>query len=414
MVENAAMRHFYNRMYETSGSKDCSFLDFFHSYYVKFLRTKALASNSRLNGFSLADFPYRNKIEKLRVLCTDLLTSRWDPLSSENNTLSLDESDLGFLKEGKSNLEYPKHSFSSSAFVQPCPDGKLVLPEGRFHIGYGKYYSRFLTLAPEVFKTELKNSLPRSTGDTIYAELRGGDYFNGNRGASIFKEVISVDRAKYPEVNMVELEDLIVKPVGQHFLGLYSRTGEVVVPIDLGFLDARQTAPIRQLLSCFCPSWSFSLPAHWPKAKLEPTTICQRPRVIFDDNLVISRKRWLVPSSQLVWQEDQRSEAELALAVQIWILENRIPSIFFAKAVPVTDLAEVSFTLKNQQVRDQMIGKWTKSHPIDLLNPSGLRRFRRLSKAITKSGNNFLLEIEEAFPLSNSKQEEWVFLLNNY
>jgi hypothetical protein len=264
---------------------------------------------------------------------------------------------------------------SLSLFAQLVPtgggDAHVVLPNGRYLAGYGKYFSRFLyTLPDEVSRRAYRENLALT--EEYLAEICGDAAFNANLHPPLLRWEIS-----YPTGEAGQLErqlssaDLEVRrdPADRNALCICHRpTGTPVIPVDLGFLNPRMRPPLYQLLSQFGPPVNFGfplppirpMPPHPPVAA-EPKTpegladgapaqpdgpeatpavsqpvldVVYRPRIVFGKRLVLTRRSWSVPHDRFPRWPPGTQQVDFLLAVHRWRRQYGIPEQVYVRVYP--------------------------------------------------------------------------------
>jgi hypothetical protein len=390
-VENAAMRHFYDRFYGPEAGA-VPLLSFYRDYFVGFLNGSS--SRSRLGaGFSLADFPLHESVRALRTRLADAVRDRWaaDPDAS---FLRLEETDLVFLEEAA-----PTHGFpcSVAVFVQPLRDGSLVLPHGNFNPGFGKFVSRFLDVLDPDFAEAVRQG-NRGTPEEVLAEILGDDNFNANLHPELLDHAVVAPWTRlHPGLvgRPVPVEELAVVRQGSDTLRLSRQAdGRTVFPIDLGFLDARQRSPLDRLMACFGPPCSFSMTLPW---LADPGKV-RRPRIVFSGKIVLGRATWRFSRSLLPVPEPNEGEGAWFVRLREWRKRWCLPEeAFFRVRDPREAYTDTPFLRAGELDRAGLAG-WRRAQLLDFRNPFSVNTWRKAVKQVAAADRETVVEFQEMLP----------------
>lgn len=372
-TELANMRQFFNNYYKDS-SAEINLLQFYEDYYREHFKAhleKQQKVQYQKNTEELKDYNISNpfglnlikEIHNAGRNISSLVVKKWldNPNATEMN-ITIDE-----LKTATECVEDLTHNnFSVSLFVQLIPQSKyekqnrLILTNGHYLAGFGKYFSRFLYL----FDSKVLDGIYKSNNDIndeVFAEISGDANFNANLHPPLLKYEIS-----YPttEVGFAEVPlkctDIIVEKdmIDSNKLRLkHKKRNTYVVPIDLGFLNPMMRPPLFQLLAKFSPPCNFSMQLpEMPiqisndgkrsetnrqedennQTKREPKeSMVYRPRILFDDRIVLSRRCWFVPKTLLPQMNVDETDFEYFVRVNKWRTENNIPDEVYVRIRPL-------------------------------------------------------------------------------
>jgi hypothetical protein len=239
-------------------------------------------------------------------------------------------------------------------------------------VGYGKYFSRFLHLLPEVVTETLKEHNQSLSAHRI-AEICGDAHFNANLHPPLLDWEISYPTGESgPTENRIVTADLAVRrdQHDQHRLALWEvSSGRRIVPVDLGFLNPRMRPPLFQLLSRFTPACNISIriPDSVERqfqitstgstvrpTKAEPSIekVIYRPRVILDEGIVIARRRWQIPSAFCPRKVTSMRQSEYFLQLQKWRRILKIPDEVFVRVQPVPAFNHTAMEKQAAQIED--------------------------------------------------------------
>jgi hypothetical protein len=122
------------------------------------------------------------------------------------------------------------------------------------------------------------------------------------------------------------------------------------------------------------------------------TRIRVRPRIIYEDNLILQRKAWWVPKELLPERGSQETHWQYFVRVNLWRIKLEIPDEIFVFVYPSLQPQQLGDDALRKIVRDDY-----KPQYISFKNPFWVRLFEKLAqKAPT------MMRIEEMLP--NSQQ----------
>lgn len=277
---------------------------------------------------------------------------------------------------------------------------RLLIQGSSYTTGFGKYFSRFLYMLPDDMQEQVRRENAGLTDDLL-AEICGDAQFNANLHPPLLRWEISYPTGESGAAEQqLRSSDIVVEPDPEDANALrltHAPTGSRVVPVDLGFLNPRMRPPLYQLLSRFTPPATFSpmvpespdprpapasgeasteaspaaaasphdgvhsesqpdgcdeaegaareaspeaavaeaAPAPQPEPKIQV-----RPRIMFEDTLVLARRRWLVPGALFPQREPHESAADFFLRASRWRAEHDIPETSFVRVLPHATTAQ--------------------------------------------------------------------------
>jgi len=239
--------------------------------------------------------------------------------------------------------------FPGSAYLQlVAPDDRASHYVGILNglaPGNGKTMSRFLEMFPEEV-TDLTRAHNRpAAGESRLAEVRDGSISNANMHPPLLDFEISSPGAQtsFPPEKQIPVSDLRVVIAGSGDIPLLlirHSTGERVEVLDLGFLGLPFRAPLLQLLV-----YGFSRAkymGYYPLTQaatvaasagpILPTQsggVVPRPRVVFDDRLILQRRNWTVGLDALPLRRPGETDASFYLRINDWRESHGIPERVF-------------------------------------------------------------------------------------
>lgn len=344
------MRHFFDSFYgETAGPVPLLrfYEDFYREHYKNHLEQEARARRGEprkpdasydfLNPFGLDSIA---RLVAARHRFVDLLEQAWSPPAEGRDEISLTAADL---REIARDLEpLPRTSGWSLTLygdlVAPAAPGehaRLVVQRGCYVTGFGKMFSRFLYLFPEDFEADLRRN-NRELGRDTLAELCDDANFNVNLHPPLIAQEISypIGESRGGRPGILP-SDLTVARVPREAGSLELRhalTGRTVLPVDTGFMNIKARSPLYKLLASFTPGPFFLLPV--AVGGDMDSTVAVRPRITFEDRIILFRKSWRVPGPVYPRKQPGETEREYFVRIARWRREQGIPEEVYVKLRP--------------------------------------------------------------------------------
>lgn len=442
----AAMRHFFDNEFFPA-ERSVPVLRFFEVYYRKHYRqhlANVLESRGMprqgqtydsANPFGLVEV---SKLTAMRGLWTEVVRRRWreSPGSVE---IGVAESDLPSSEfVAPLNPSLPR---STSVFCQIVPSSsrsphpRLVVPFGQLYSGYGKYFSRFLELVSDGFVNRVRQANERSY--ELIAEIAGDADFNANLHPQLTASVISYPtgdgEASFGDLRCVDLfvERDEYDPIALVLLDKAS--GRRVYPVDLGFLNTETRPALYQFLSAFSPPAAVNvvIPASLSEdasgVALQPGHVRYRPRIVYEERIVLSRRRWTLSHEGFPARLSGESDSDYFLRLNLWRVGHGIPRQVYVRLILPPDAASRSAqgdspapgagekdTIENQEDGDQAVDvpkedanvtprvrgqrrsarDYAKPQYVDFESPLLADLFARLPAAL----DEYVVLIEERYP----------------
>ena len=345
------------------------------------------------NPFNLE---FVERVKEGQADLTRLIQKRWreDPGRDE---IRIEREDLERILEGIPEADVECRSVSM--FVQHLPGagpgGRDALVANAYLAGFGKYFSRFLSLFPEDVQQEVLSE-NQKLSTQLLAEICGDAGFNANLHPPLLPWEISYPTGESgPTEAQLRSSEIAVErdSRSEHLLQLrHAPTGKRVLPVDLGFMNPRMRPPLYQLLSRFTPLLSFvvNIPssphdasaqakkaaqekekdpsedgpdeqAPQPAQAVPPVTpaILIRPRITYRGLMVLSRKAWTLRPEAFPKRNPADSEEEYFIQVDTWRRKHGIPAEVFMRVHPLapksapTPAADQGGEKKERSVADE-------------------------------------------------------------
>ncbi len=367
-AEVATMRRFFQQHYGP-GVESVPLLTFYEDYYRLHFKQhlERVAQGGRQDDYNSGNplgLAIIDEISEGRRRLAALMQRRWVN-SRESEVIDLDGRDLdAALRDVPSDSGV---AFSASAFAVLGEDVEgeaiIVLKDGGYAAGYGKFFSRFLYMLPLEVTEEIR-AQNEALSEDFLAEICGDANHNANLHPPLLPWAISYPTGSGADVGpTLRCSELSVEPDPHDPDALclrHAATGKRVSPVDLGFLNPRLRPPLYQLLIHFMPPVAFGplLPGHPPGPFPEPErgtsegttngaevlatagtdppepSITVRPRITFRRQLVLARRQWRVPDVLLPQLRPEESSASFFLRVNRWRAEHDIPERVYLKVHP--------------------------------------------------------------------------------
>ncbi len=324
-----------------------------------------------------------DQIQEANKALRKLLAERWRQ-SPEAEAIDLQSADLQEALKGVPPLGGGCNSVS--VFAQHLPgfnsDGTDGLVANTFLTGFGKYFSRFLSLFPASVEKDLYDENSRLSSQCL-AEICGDAGFNANLHPPLLRWEISYPTGETgPSEIQLSTADLQVEPHPGDPDALLLRhlpSRKQVIPVDLGFLNPRMRPPLFQLLSRFTPPSSFSFPLPEAQAtaaeekdekdknseeeekgasdgQQQPQPVAMisyRPRITYRGCLVLARRRWQISADLYPRRAPGESEQDYFLKVNRWQHKHGFPQQAFVRVQPLPGPAKPGPPPKQTPVEDE-------------------------------------------------------------
>lgn len=288
-----------------------------------------------------------------------------------------------------------KLSYSKSFFVQFYQERqkndnfKLVGVINGCFPGNGKLISRFLHLFDKKVTNDLKhfNQQIAENENFIFAENTDNSYFNANIHPSFCDyEIVSPssnnDSTKRFKLSVSDLSVRYSKEKKRLEL-IHKNLDQEIFVYDLGLQSLYSRSKLYQLLVQFNINYNeiFALFYRQIKdvLKIRPCydfdDIMIFPRVTFESQIIIQRKRWQVKKEKIPLKKSNNSDSEFFIILNEWRKSLLIDNEVFVKGIN---------NIRNDDRKPQYI---------NFLNPLCVKLFEKLASRITDS-----LIIEEMLP----------------
>ncbi|KMQ64770.1 hypothetical protein ACM46_11080 [Chryseobacterium angstadtii] len=246
-------------------------------------------------------------------------------------------------KENLNQLPFSKgSSVAGSAFLQFFDEhsetGTKAVVNGLMQ-GMGKMSGRFLHLFhPEISATHREYN-KRLFPDQLLIELNDDSSFNANIHPPLldFEVKMPASNTQMKKNQQIPLDRIIVGYHSDHDSLCLTDTvqNKEIYAFDLCLETITNRSNLYQLMSLFNPCIYVS---YFPLIQVIDDQYSKQftheeirifPRIVFEDQLILRRKGWLVPLNSVPVQHQEESHAMYFLRFHQWLLENSLPSSVF-------------------------------------------------------------------------------------
>jgi len=359
MDEREKLRHFFSQRYGHKTSVD--FMKFYEDYSGEYLPSKKKGAHSidDENDSSCNISTTCLRHQKNKDWMKNVLTVLKEEVSPDYDVIRLTSEQLEKARrkmgDGIPLAERPcSYGSLVQFFIQPGNNNEehLVGVINLIYPGLGKLFSRFMHLFNREMTDQLcewNNSLS-SDGAFILSEGTDVFYLNGNLHPPLLSYEIHVPGGHnaLPSSRQIPLTELEVKPTesGRKLQLIHKPTQKRIYVENLGFHGHRGRSSLFQLLEYFNISEYLTveplmkvvrtLVHHWEKPVEESDvtdnpdeTIRIYPRVVYNDQIILNRKTWIIPSGKLPVRRQGETDWEYFVKVDGWRRGLRIPDEVF-------------------------------------------------------------------------------------
>jgi len=243
---------------------------------------------------------------------------------------------------------------SYGAFVQffrsKDDDSQLIGVVNGMTLGFGKMFSRFLHLFEESVTASLREwNNSTNLSKAIFAENCDASFFNANLHPSLIPFEIRTPGShnNLPVEKQILVTDLAIQQNknATHLILIHKPSGKQVYTFDLGFLGDKYRSQFFQLLQNFCfgkiliftpfiEAIGEKVRSYNEESNIKKNNnIWIRPRIVFEDQIILARKAWFIPREQLPFKISQESDWSYYVRVNEWRLVNQIPEYTFIHVI---------------------------------------------------------------------------------
>lgn len=222
--------------------------------------------------------------------------------------------------------------------------------------GFGRHFMRYVDSLGEEELNEFLASYRQNADRAQYGRLYdiGSDLgLNINKHIPCLEKAINYPQSLYTRNSASQPDEQFFVCYDEKYdqLCVQNNSGERIEVTPIGFIFPRVAPGYYRFLSAFSDSQGAEI-SFWDRYysyyNNETDSICL-PRIELDENVVIERRTWKVPCSELKSAEASETEAYLRLVDRLSV-ERDIPRRFFAKISSDID----GILVKNSNIEDWM------------------------------------------------------------
>jgi lantibiotic biosynthesis protein len=295
-------------------------------------------------------------------------------------------------------------SFGALLQLQRSSDGQYKSYIDAVFTGYGKMLGRFLHLFPERFTLEASNYLDELRADALWVDISDASFHNANVHPPLLDKMLVLPGAQhhspllpYPppardDKNNIAITNLeVLYNEAEDRLGL-SHHGQAVTVFNFGLEALSSRSPMYRLLSTFClpqPDLTALKVILTGITRVEKDGWIHFPRVNIGHHLILQRRAWYLPLSELPLRKNAETQAAYFLRIQQWRLQHQLPQRLFITLSPI----EVNSNEKLTNTSFADSGDLYKPQYIDFAIPALISHFGRALVYV-----NTMLKMEEFLP----------------
>lgn len=341
-------------------NKTVDFKNFYFDYYLE----KKLSQNKDVRDWhlfhrkviasELSDYSEYKTLQKRRNKFAEIflnLLSKECALDSDQINIGLDvfkrTKKLADRKKAPNSHSLDKNEIAASTgvFLQFFYDGnnprqiKGVLNLAA--IGLGKLISRFLYCLDAKLKQAIYNSNSLIQDDAILAEIQDCSLFNANVHPPLLPREITTSyfNQRLKDERQIPLSQLAVRINEQGTLELIDKSSQKkIIVCDLGMENIKFRSSIYQILSKFTlrypPKIDFILKilndfAAASRKENSQTTAKVLPQITINNQIVIQRKSWIIPSRIIPKKLKSESDWSYYYRISRWKEDSGLPDEVF-------------------------------------------------------------------------------------
>lgn len=224
--------------------------------------------------------------------------------------------------------------------------------------GFGKLMSRFLHIFDDQVTEEIRDWNKAWIGEDIFVEGCDASVFNANLHPTLmpYETWMPGSQNSLPSDRHIPITDIAVCIEGESLKLIHKPSEKRLYTFDLGFQGIMGRSRLFQLMSIFSLvehlAWnsltgkinSTFIVRDLPEEKNgSPKKIIFRPRIVFEDRIILQRKMWFVPKELLPLRQSTESDWAYFEKVNEWRIANNLPEeafIFVGDRGPAENIPE--------------------------------------------------------------------------
>lgn len=363
--ERNRMKSFYIDHY--SKKTETNLLDFYNQYYLHIKKPQQdFKNNNNKDEVVYTDEYQENYNQTYRKWVEDFKNVLRPVIDKNEDEINIDPSMIKTMqKQWGSSRKTPL--FSRGMFMQ------IFRAENNFQAvvnsisqGMGRASGRFLHLFDPDITKQLKRFNTQNHKESLLMELSDGSYFNANSHPPLLDYEVKIPDGhnSLPVESQIAVKDILVyfNEDTQEICLKHSRTNKPILPFDLCLQSLDHRSKLYQLLSCFSPEQAISFrPIQKAVQELlfgtKETPVKREiyyfPRLMYNKQIILKRKRWSVLTKSVPQQGDQQSDADYFLSINQWKQKHNFPNqvFLYLRANSTTKGEDVADDYKPQYIR---------------------------------------------------------------
>ena len=338
--ERSRIQSFYISYY---GKKaETPLLDFYHLYYLHIKKPQQDLKNNNTDEYidehqENYNQTYRKWIEDFKCILKPIMDKNEDEIHVDVNMLKTMQ------EQWKSNRNRKTSLISRGMFMQVFyVENKFQVVVNSISQGMGRACGRFLHLFDPNVTEDLKKYNAKNTKESLFMELSDGSYFNANSHPPLLDHEIKIPdgHTSLSIESQIAVKDILVyfDEDIQEVCLKHSATDKRILPFDLCLESLDHRSKLYQLLSCFSPEQAISFkPIQIAVQELLFDTkenpikreIYRFPRLVYNKQIILKRKRWSVLTKSIPQKGEQQSDADYFLSINQWKQKHNFPDQIF-------------------------------------------------------------------------------------
>lgn len=259
----------------------------------------------------------------------------------------------------------------------------------RVHAGWGGFFARYLHALDASVTSELREHIGRGEGDAVFAEISDGSLSPTNHGPPLcgHELLLPRGRARLPAGSRIRVGDLWLGFQDDQLHLHVPGDGRRVVPLDTGLALAGRSHLFRCLRTLGAPDpwpleWLAGAIAACAAREANDWSVLSLPRVVFEDCLVLQRRRWVMRPRSLR-DLDASSTARAFTSARAFRARHGLPETVFVRGGHFEEARSRS-SVRHDDYKPQFIS---------FRNPLSCRQLATLADNVTS-----MLEVVECLP----------------
>ena len=339
-----------------------------------------------------ATSPNKTAIEALRQAWKEQLSQQLQLSSKGDLQLSLQQ--LSTLPQTSTSTTH--WASSNAALLQFAQQNNQYLAYTDACItGYGKHFGRFLPLFAPRYTEQIREANRRPHPDLLHLELCDNSFFNANQHPPLFDHELTLSSARnqLPDTLQIPITEIAIHAPSNDapLQVLHLPSQKQILPFDIGVESLESRSPMYRLLAAFSPATpaisEFKVLLN-DLFGLNENDLITFPRITLDGHLLLQRKHWYIPATQVPLPQQAETESAYFLRIQQWHRQH------FPSAQVFLTFQPKNISFDGQAPPSTEKGDDYKPQYFDLESPDFVRL---LSKKL--KGREGYVKVEERWPL---------------